>query len=96
MLTRILEDGSPAPSLVPADTGGVLAEWDRNGLHLEIESEPDESMGYYASGRGHEREGSLDPSNPDDVAYLKECSTLLGHRPFLEQLDGEQCSGDGS
>ncbi len=77
LLARFLDDNCPAPSLVPSDTGGVLAEWNRNGLHLEIESEADGSMGYYVSGRGHEREGPLDPLNPDDVAYLKECSGLL-------------------
>ena len=77
LLAGILDDDCPAPSLVPSDTGGVLAEWDRNGLHLEIESEPDGSMGYYASGLGHEREGPLDPSDSDDVAYLKQCSKLL-------------------
>ena len=77
LLAGILDDDCPAPSLVPSDTGGVLAEWNRNGLHLEIESEPDGSMAYYASGRGYEREGPLDPLDPDDVAYLKECSKFL-------------------
>ena len=77
LLAAILDKDCPAPSLVPSDTGGVLAEWDHNGLHLEIESDPDGSMDYYASGLGHEREGPLDPLDPDDVAYLKECSKLL-------------------
>lgn len=83
LLVRILEQDCPAPSLVPSDTGGVVAEWDRNGLHLEIESDPDGAMGYYASGCGREREGTLDPLNPDDVAYLKECAKLLPGRTLV-------------
>lgn len=75
LLGKILDDGSPAPAVVPTDLGGVQAEWHRNGLYLEIESDPDGGLEYYASGRGHEYEG---PVLDDDLAELRECARLLG------------------
>lgn len=75
LLGKILDDDCPAPAMVPTDLGGVQAEWHRNGLNLEIESDPDGGLEYYASGRGHEYEG---PVLDDDLAELRECARLLG------------------
>ena len=75
LLGKILDDECPAPALVPTDRGGIQAEWSRNGLYLEIESESDGGLEYYASGRGHEYEG---PALDDDLGELRECARLLG------------------
>jgi len=37
MLTSALPDNAPAPSVVPTPTGGLMLEWHRRGLDLEIE-----------------------------------------------------------
>ena len=75
LLGKILDDECPAPAVVPTDRGGVQAEWHRNGLYLEIESDPDGGLEYYASGQGHEYEGAV---LDDDLAELRECARLLG------------------
>ena len=75
LLGKILDHECPAPAVVPTDRGGVQAEWHRNGLYLEIESDPDGGLEYYASGRGHEYEG---PVLDDDLAELLESARLLG------------------
>ena len=75
LLGQVMDDECPAPTVVPTDRGGVQAEWSRNGLYLEIESDPAGGLEYYASGRGHEYEG---PVSDDDLAELRECARLLG------------------
>lgn len=75
LLGQIMGDECPAPTVVPTDRGGVQAEWSRNGLYLEIESDPYGGLEYYASGRGHEYEG---PVLDDDLGELRECARLLG------------------
>ncbi|MDE2785728.1 MAG: hypothetical protein OXL37_03620 [Chloroflexota bacterium] len=74
LLGKVLDDDCPAPALVPTQSGGVQAEWHRNGVYLEIESDPDGSLEYYVSGRGrdHEAEVSLDQFND-----LREHARLL-------------------
>ena len=74
LLGKVLDDDCPGPAVVPTDRGGVQAEWSRNGLYLEIESDPDGGLEYYASGRGHEYEG---PVLDDDLGELRECARLL-------------------
>ena len=58
LLGRVLDNGCPAPALVPTASGGVQAEWHRNGVYLEVESDPGGALEYYVSGRGCEYEGA--------------------------------------
>lgn len=37
LLTQIMRDGTPVPSIVPTNSGGIQLEWHRNGVDLEIE-----------------------------------------------------------
>lgn len=37
LLSAVMRDDSPAPSVVPTARGGVQLEWHRNGVDLEIE-----------------------------------------------------------
>ena len=80
LLTKILGEDSPAPSLVPTDRGGVQAEWDRNGLYLEIEADPDGSVEFYVSGRGYEHEGAVEE---EYLELLRECARLLCDAPLV-------------
>jgi len=32
-----MRDGTPVPSIVPTNSGGIQLEWHRNGVDLEIE-----------------------------------------------------------
>lgn len=46
-LVHILDDAAPPPAIVPTWSGGVQAEWSRNGVDLEIEADPDGALEYY-------------------------------------------------
>jgi len=37
LLSQIMRNGTPVPSIVPTNSGGIQLEWHRNGVDLEIE-----------------------------------------------------------
>ena len=47
LLTKILSNDTPPPSVVPTWDGGVQVEWHRNGIDLEIEVSADREPEYY-------------------------------------------------
>ena len=47
LLTKILANDTPPPSVVPTWDGGVQVEWHRNGIDLEIEVSADREPEYY-------------------------------------------------
>ena len=57
VLTQILPDDAPPPSVVPTWLGGAQAEWHRKGIDLEISVNPGEAVEYYFSNGEEEREG---------------------------------------
>jgi len=67
LLSRILEDDAPPPSICPTWRGGVQAEWHPHGCDLEIEAVPDGSFEYYLARGDEEYEGLLDA----DLHWLK-------------------------
>ena len=74
LLSQILGDNSPPPSICPTWRGGVQAEWHPQGYDLEIEAVPDGSFEYYFARAGEEYEGPLDA----DIHWLKrQISSLI-------------------
>ena len=67
LLSQILGDDTPPPSICPTWRGGVQAEWHPQGYDLEIEAVPDGSFEYYFACADEEQEGSLDT----DLHWLK-------------------------
>jgi hypothetical protein len=57
-LAMAMTDGTPPPSVVPLESGGLQAEWHRAGLDVEIEFQPGEDAHLYlhelVSGEEHE------------------------------------------
>ena len=47
LLTKILANDTPPPSVVPTWDGGVQVEWHRNGIDLEIEVSANREWEYY-------------------------------------------------
>ena len=60
LLSQILGDDAPPPSICPTWRGGVQAEWHPQGCDLEIEAVPDGSFEYYFACADEEYEGPLD------------------------------------
>ncbi len=60
LLTSILDDAAPPPSIVPTWRGGVQAEWHKNGVDLEIEVDPTEPGEYYFHSSTEEYEEPVD------------------------------------
>lgn len=60
LLSQILGNDAPPPSICPTWRGGVQAEWHPQGCDLEIEAVPDGSFEYYFASADEEYEGPLD------------------------------------
>ena len=75
LLARILDDGTPPPTLVPTWRGGVQAEWHEKGVYLEIESDPDGALEYYFESDAEEYEGPLTVENLPEL--VRRAHTLL-------------------
>lgn len=60
LLTQILGDDAPPPSICPTWRGGVQAEWHPQGCDLEVEAVPDGSFEYYFACGDEEYEGPLE------------------------------------
>ena len=73
LLSQILGDDAPPPSICPTWRGGVQAEWHPPDCDLEIEAIPDGSFEYYYAGAGEEYEGPLDA----DLRRLKRHASSL-------------------
>lgn len=57
ILSEILNEHTPPPSIVPTWCGGIQAEWHRNGVDLEIEVFPSGEIEYFFKGPDEEQEG---------------------------------------
>ena len=57
ILSEILNEHTPPPSIVPTWCGGIQAEWHRNGVDLEIEVFPSGEIEYFFKGPDGEQEG---------------------------------------
>ena len=66
VLVAVLEDLTPAPTVVPTWSGGVQVEWHRNEVDFEIEADPHGEVEYFFSGPFEEREGKA----WDDFSHL--------------------------
>ena len=75
VLGKVLDCSCPAPALVPTESGGVQAEWHRNGVYLEIESDPDGTVAYYVSWDGG--------SEVEGTVTLEDLDELRGYAAFL-------------
>ena len=73
LLSQILGDDAPPPSICPTWRGGVQAEWHPQGCDLEIEAVPDGSFEYYFACAGEEYEGLLEA----DLDWLKQQVSCL-------------------
>ena len=73
LLTQILGDDAPPPSICPTWRGGVQAEWHPPGCDLEIEAVPDGSFDYYFACADEEYEGPPDA----DLHRLKRHASRL-------------------
>lgn len=74
LLSQILGDDAPPPSICPTWRGGVQAEWHPLGCDLEIEAVPDGPFEYYFACADEEYEGPLDA----DLHWLKkQISSLI-------------------
>ena len=74
LLAEILGSESPVPSIVPTWRGGVQAEWHENRVYLEIEADPDGSIGYYFANSREEAEGLVEDDLADLIRYAKSLS----------------------
>ena len=57
LLIEILDNRTPPPNVVPTWEGGLQVEWHRNGVDLEIESNPNGHIEYFFSSQDVECEG---------------------------------------
>ena len=73
VLSLILPDNAPPPSVVPTWLGGAQAEWHRKGVDLEISANPGEAVEYFFNDGNSECEGCAF----DDWAKLKEYAKLI-------------------
>lgn len=74
LLTQILGDDAPTPSICPTWRGGVQAEWHPQGCDLEIEAVPNGSFEYYFACADEEYEG---PLNADLYRLKRQVSCLI-------------------
>ncbi len=72
VLVEVMENDSPAPSVVPLSDGGVQLEWHRGGKNLEIEFPAGEapSYCYYEDDSDVESEGQVPRNYQRIQAYL--------------------------
>jgi hypothetical protein len=72
LLSEVLKDDSPTPSMVPTSTGGVQFEWHRSGIDLEIEVDPNEepTVWYHVVGSGDEWESGPDTNLREELEKL--------------------------
>ena len=68
LLSQILGDNAPPPSICPTWRGGFQAGWHPQGYNLEMEAVPDGSFEYYFACADEEYEDPLDA----DLHWLKE------------------------
>ena len=73
LLTQILGDDAPPPSICPTWRGGIQAEWHPQGYDLEIEAVPDGSFECYFASADEEYEGPPDA----DLQRLKRQASCL-------------------
>lgn len=73
LLTKILVNDTPPPSVVPTWDGGVQVEWHCNGVDLEIEVSADqESEYYFFDHRSNEEAEGKVRGNVDQISrYVK-------------------------
>ena len=61
-MLQALPDHMPPPRISSGDDGAILAEWDRRGARLTIESHPESGISWLSSGGPNDRpeEGGTD------------------------------------
>jgi hypothetical protein len=47
LLSKVMQEGIPAPSIVPVSTGGIQVEWHKDGKHFEVEFLSAARVNYY-------------------------------------------------
>ena len=61
LLSEVMGEATPVPSIVPVPDGGIGVEWHVNGLDAEIEVDPDQKVSLFwtkaGDADGHELEG---------------------------------------
>jgi hypothetical protein len=78
LLTRVMRDDTPAPSVVPTTYGGIQLEWHMRGLDIEVEFvSSQEIRGFFEDSRTGD---SWEDNLSDDVNPLVEAITRLSSR----------------
>lgn len=71
VLQACMHGATPAPSVVPTNTGGVMLEWHRGNIDLEVRVEnPGEATIYYADADAHEEKEFVLDLSVDRLANL--------------------------
>ena len=75
LLTNILPNDAPPPTVVPTWDGGVQVEWHRNGIDLEIEVSADRESEYYFF--DHQSNEEIEGEAPGNLDQLSEYAKKL-------------------
>jgi hypothetical protein len=70
ILTQLMGDQTPPPTIVPTVSGGIQLEWHMKGIDLEVEvsSEAEGTFYVFDHNTGYEQEGSI----PEGIKNLRE------------------------
>lgn len=78
LLTRVMRDDTPAPSVVPTTRGGIQLEWHIRGIDLEVEFvSPQEIHGFFED---LQNGGAWEENLSDDIFPLVHAITRLSSR----------------
>ncbi|GJM23623.1 MAG: hypothetical protein DHS20C16_00380 [Phycisphaerae bacterium] len=77
LLTLVMTENIPIPSVVPTSCGGVQLEWHTNGIDLEISTVSSYRFLVSFENSGEEKEWELTA----DLNDLVECLSKLSNRP---------------
>lgn len=73
VLSQVMEENSPPPSIVPLSDGGLQMEWHLRDQDVEIVVDTDEPPTYYY----RDRDGATE-EGPLSAAYARLCSIIQG------------------